>query len=118
MIVTYRTVPYRICLNELCVCMWWNFRSNNILYFRSVIQASDSCVHVGHRFERCCCYTSLSISYLPYHFIASIDTKHQLVFCRTATIKYYFVHVLSNTHSLAEAETGALLCVSFPCRGE
>lgn len=60
----------------------------------------------------------LSISYLPYHFIASIDTEHQLVFCRTATVKYYFVHVVSNTHSLAEAETGALLCVSFPCRGE
>lgn len=55
---------------------------------------------------------------IPYHFIASIDTKHQLVFCRTATVKYYFVHVVSNTHSLAEAETGALLCVSFPCRGE
>lgn len=55
---------------------------------------------------------------IPYHSIATIDTKHQLVFCRTATVKCYFVHVLSNTHSLAEAETGALLCVSFPCRGE
>lgn len=55
---------------------------------------------------------------IPYHFIASIDTEHELVFCRTATVKYYFVHVVSNTHNLAEAETGALLCVSFPCRGE
>lgn len=62
MIVTYCTVSYRIRLNELCVCvyvcMWWNFISNNILYFRSVIQASDSRVHVRHRFECCCCYTS------------------------------------------------------------
>lgn len=55
---------------------------------------------------------------IPYHFIASIDTEHQIVFCRTVTVECYFVHVLSNTHSLAEAETGALLCVSFPCRGE
>lgn len=59
-------------------------------------------------------------SSISYHtiFIASIDTEHQFVFCLTATVKYYFVHVVSNTHSLAEAETGALLCVSFPSRGE
>lgn len=109
-------------MNSVCVyvCMWWNFISNNILYFRSVIQASDSRVHVGHRFERCCCYTSHHLFHtIPrYRFIATIDTEHQLVFCLTATVKYYFVHVVSNTHSLAEAETGALLCVSFPCRGE
>lgn len=54
------------------------------------------------------------IYFIPYQF----DTEHQLVLCLTATVKYYFVHVVSNTHSLAEAETGALLCVSFPCRGE
>lgn len=103
----------------VCVCIWWNFIINNLLYFRSVIQASDSRVHVGHRFECCCCYTSHHLFHtIPYHFIVSIDTEHQLVFCLTVTVKYYFVHVLSNTHSLAEAETGALLCVSFPCRGE
>lgn len=117
MIVTYCTVPYRICLNGLTVfvyvCMWWNFISNNLLYFRFVVQASDFRVHVGHCFERCCCYTSHHL----FHTI-SIDTEHQLVLCLTATVKYYFVHVVSNTHSLAEAETGALLCVSFPCRGE
>lgn len=120
MIVTYRTVPHHtVSASMNCVCVWWNFIINNILYFRSVIQASDSRVHVGHCFERCCCYTSHHLFHtIPYHFIASIDTEHQLVFCRTATVKYYFVHVVSNTHSLAEAETGALLCVSFPCRGE
>lgn len=116
MIVTYRTVPYRIVsasMNSVCVCGGTSEATTYLLYFRSVIQASDSCVHVGHRFGGCCCYTSHHL----FHTI-SIDTEHQLVFCRTATVKYYSVHVLSNTHSLAEAETGALLCVSFLCRGE
>lgn len=102
----------------MCACGGTSEATTYLLYFRSVIQASDSRFHIGHRFE-CCCYTSHHLFHtIPYHFIASIDTEHELVFCRTATVKYYFVHVVSNTHSLAEAETGALLCVSFPCRGE
>lgn len=59
------------------------------------------------------------IYFIPYHTILpQLTLNTNSCFCLTATVKYWFVHVLSNTHSLAEAETGASLCVSFPCRGE